>query len=66
MERPQSGDHRWRKSSATGNECVEVAFVEGDEILVRNSKDRDGPRLRFTRAEWAAFVTGVRAGEFDG
>lgn len=55
----------WRKSSysAESAACVEVAETEG--ILVRDSKDPDGPRLRFPRAAWAAFVHGVTEGEFD-
>jgi len=32
---------------------------------MRDSKDPDGPKLVFTPAEWAAFVAGVRDGEFD-
>jgi Domain of unknown function (DUF397) len=58
---------RWRKSSLSDSAgCVEVAFVQRNQVLVRDSKDREGPLLRFTAAEWEAFVTGVRAGEFDG
>jgi len=55
----------WVKSSYSSNDgnCVEVAFL-GDGVAVRDSKDPDGPVLRFTRAEWAAFTDGVRAGEF--
>jgi len=54
----------WRRSSFCGDgACVEVAR-EGDEILVRDSKDSDGPVLRFTPEEWAAFLGGVEAGEF--
>ena len=33
---------------------------------VRDSKDRTGPMLRFAAAEWTAFHSGVRGGEFDG
>jgi hypothetical protein len=58
---------KWRKSSTSGAEaCVEVAFDGPREVLVRHSGDPDGSVLRFTGAEWEAFVTGVRAGEFDG
>jgi Domain of unknown function (DUF397) len=58
----------WVKSSfsfSNGN-CVEVASLPGDEIGVRDSKDSEGPVLRFTPAEWDAFLGGVRNGEFDG
>ncbi len=34
-------------------------------VAVRDSKDRQGPVLTFTPAEWRAFVVGVRSGEFD-
>ena len=56
----------WRKSTlSTTNGCVEVAFV-GDRIAVRDSKQQgQGPVLEFTAVEWAAFVGGVRGGEFD-
>lgn len=63
---PTSG-LRWRKSSAsnpTGN-CVELAALAGGRIAVRNSRHPSGPVLVYTRAEIAAFLTGVRAGEFD-
>jgi hypothetical protein len=58
---------RWIKSSAsTGNgACVETTSIKEDEILVRNSRDHEGPVLSFTKAEWVAFVAGVKAGEFD-
>lgn len=58
---------RWRKASAsnpTGN-CVEVAELADGGVAVRNSRHPAGPVLVYTRAEIAAFITGVRAGEFD-
>ena len=58
----------WRKSkrsSAQGNDCVEVAELGDGGRLVRDSKDPDGPRLQFTASEWQAFIAGVKAGEFD-
>ncbi|HMH90136.1 MAG TPA: DUF397 domain-containing protein [Streptosporangiaceae bacterium] len=57
---------RWVKSSfsfANGN-CVEVAGLGDGDVRVRDSKDPAGPVLRFTPDEWAAFVSGVQAGEF--
>lgn len=59
---------KWVKSSYSngsgGSNCVEVGAGEDDQILVRDSKDPDGPVLAFTRAEWDAFTAGVRDGEF--
>jgi hypothetical protein len=55
----------WRKSSAssTGN-CVEVG-LDGECVVVRNTKDRAGSTLRFTPSEWQAFLVGVVDGEFS-
>lgn len=56
---------KWRTSSFTdGVQCVEVAVI-GDEIAVRDTKDREGATLTFTRGEMQAFIQGVKAGEFD-
>jgi len=58
-------DPHWAKSTASGNaSCVEVAMTD-NAVLVRDTKDRQGPVLRFTAREWAAFLIGVRNGEFD-
>lgn len=51
------------KSSLGSGTCVEVAR-DGDEWLLRNSREPDGPWLRFTPGEWEAFRLGVNAGEF--
>lgn len=48
---------------STGS-CVGVA-IEAGEVTVVDTKSGDAPALRFTPAEWAAFVAGVKAGEFD-
>jgi hypothetical protein len=32
---------------------------------MRNSQSPDGPVLTFSLAEWEAFLTGVRDGDFD-
>lgn len=64
----------WRRASAcASNSCVEVALGrvlrdsdDLDHVMVRDSKLGDrSPVLRFDRPEWAAFLDGVRAGEFD-
>jgi len=58
---------RWRKSQASNPSgcCVEVAELPDGEIAVRNSRHPSGPALVYTRAEVAAFLTGVKNGEFD-
>jgi hypothetical protein len=57
----------WRKSSHSGyaGNCVEVAALRNGGVAVRNSRDPHGPALVYTRAEIAAFLAGVRDGEFD-
>jgi hypothetical protein len=39
--------------------------IDPSAVLVRDTKAHDGPVLAFTRDEWAAFIAGVKAGEFD-
>jgi len=57
---------KFKKSSYSGpnGNCVEVAGVE-DSVIVRDSKDREGPALTFTVDEWKAFMSGAKDGEFD-
>jgi hypothetical protein len=50
-------------SSDSGN-CVELRR-SGGEVQVRDSKDPDGPVLRFTPAELAAWLDGAKRSEFD-
>ncbi|MEV8089056.1 DUF397 domain-containing protein [Streptomyces nigra] len=48
----------WMKSSYStpdGPDCVEVAPAP-DRILVRDSKNPDGPRLALTPTTWTAFL----------
>jgi Domain of unknown function (DUF397) len=56
----------WVKSSLSyaNGDCVQVARLADGCIGVRDSKDPGGPVLRFTAAEWAAFLGGVVNGEF--
>ncbi|HEX6755682.1 MAG TPA: DUF397 domain-containing protein [Mycobacteriales bacterium] len=56
----------WRKASASNSGgCVEVAPLPDGGVAVRDSKDRQGPILSFTRREWVAFLDGMERGEFD-
>jgi hypothetical protein len=57
----------WRKARASNpsGDCVELAKLPDGEIAMRNSRHPNGPALIYTRAELAAFVHGVKDGEFD-
>jgi Domain of unknown function (DUF397) len=57
----------WRKSSYsgdTGGQCIEVSAADS-VVAVRDSKDPDGPALAFTHEAHAAFIKGVKVGEFS-
>ncbi|NKY29509.1 DUF397 domain-containing protein [Nocardia gamkensis] len=56
----------WFKSSYSqaGGDCVEVAYLDGGSVGVRDSKNPTGPALVFTPGEWDAFTAGVTDGEF--
>ncbi|MFE1441882.1 DUF397 domain-containing protein [Streptomyces sp. NPDC058739] len=51
--------HRSSHSMGNGGNCVEVALVRSPQVLVRDSKDPRGPRLRFARRAWRDFLGGV-------
>ena len=55
-----------RSGSGSGN-CVEAGpLADGTgRVAVRHSRHPDGPVVVYTPAEWAAFVGGVKDGEFD-
>ncbi|MEJ3652131.1 DUF397 domain-containing protein [Actinomycetes bacterium KLBMP 9759] len=44
--------------------CVEVGRLPDGSFAVRDTKDRS-TTLTFSVDEWAAFVAGVKNGEFD-
>jgi uncharacterized protein DUF397 len=53
------------RSTGNGGSCVELRRHDG-MVEVRDTKDRGaGPVLRFTDAEFDAFLDGARHGEFD-
>lgn len=53
-----------RSSLCDSGSCVEIAIPEGqDLVVVRSSQSRDS--VVFTKFEWAAFIKGAKAGEFD-
>jgi hypothetical protein len=45
-------------------ERVEIAYLPAGAVAMRSSLD-PGTVLRYTEAEWRAFVLGARDGEFD-
>jgi hypothetical protein len=48
----------WRKASFSGdpaNQCVEVS-LSTNTVGVRDSKNADGPILKFDHGEWTAFL----------
>jgi hypothetical protein len=61
-----SADTPWIKAarSGTSGSCVELRRRAGG-VEVRDSKDPNGPVLRFTPAEFAALLDGARKTEFD-
>jgi hypothetical protein len=64
---PEHATLVWHKSSASGADggCVEVA-IAAESVYVRNSRHaEDGRPLEFLYKEWAAFLAGVRDGEFE-
>jgi hypothetical protein len=56
----------FKKSTFSGaaGHCTEVQMTD-ESVLVKDSKHPDVEPLRFTFAEWDAFVLGVKDGEFD-
>jgi hypothetical protein len=44
---------------------VEIAYLPEGAVAMRNPAEPDTPPLRYTAAEWRAFVLGARDGEFD-
>ena len=46
-------------SSANG-QCVECARMPKGGMAVRDTRDQDGPVLRFGAAQWQAFTASLR------
>ncbi|MFG2141338.1 DUF397 domain-containing protein [Streptomyces sp. NPDC048650] len=57
-------DAVWQRPPGDAEEAVEIAFLERGAVAMRNSTEPEVV-LRYTEAEWRAFVLGARDGEFD-
>ena len=59
-------DVTWRKSSYSGGNgggCIEVgAHADAGGVLVRDTKDRQGPVLAFRPETWRRFASQVKTG----
>ncbi|MEP7023331.1 MAG: DUF397 domain-containing protein [Actinomycetota bacterium] len=63
---PDLSGAQWIKSRAcSADGCVEIAHLPGGDVAFRDSKDIGKAAHVFDRAEWSAFLAGVRNGEFD-
>jgi hypothetical protein len=56
----------WRKSSRSvgDGDCIEIAIVDSS-VLVRDSKDKNGPTLAMKTDLWIALIRAMKAGEVD-
>ena len=64
-ERSAAEDVGFRVSSFSGGgNCVAVKGLATGHVIVKHSGS-SGPELLFDRSEWAAFLAGVKNGEFD-
>jgi hypothetical protein len=57
-----TGKLAWKRSSYSGSEgnCVEVARLAGHGRAVRDSKDVEGPSLRFGSGQWREFIARIK------
>ncbi|MEU8799630.1 DUF397 domain-containing protein [Spirillospora sp. NPDC048819] len=67
QERTEVAWHISTYSPNNGGNCVEAGpLTDGtDRVAVRHSHRPDAEVILYTRAEWQAFLAGVRNGEFD-
>ena len=63
---PPPATASWQKSSASGDadgNCVQVAGTS-EHVWLRDSKNPFGPALGLPRAQWMAFLAGIRRDDF--
>lgn len=59
--------HISTRSDGGAGTCVEAGPLRdgSGQVAVRHSQHRDGTVIVYSRAEWTAFLAGIRDGEFD-
>lgn len=63
---PAHTDLAWSRSSYCGNgACVEVAYTDNGQYVVRDGKHPDGGTLTFSKAGWAYLMGEFKAGKFN-
>lgn len=55
----------WTRSTFCGGDGCAEASIRPGVVELRNSTSTHGPVVEYTHDEWAAFIAGVKAGEFD-
>lgn len=66
MSSANMSNAQWLTARACNNSaCVQVAHLPGGMVAVRDSKDTTKAPHVFDSTEWAAFVSGIKAGDFD-
>jgi len=62
----KAGEPSWHTGKrCDGGQCVEIGTL-GGSILIRNSVDPDGARLKLSRSGWQEFVARLKDGDYDG
>jgi hypothetical protein len=63
---PEVMQAQWFKSSSSSTTgCVEVAFLPGRQVGVRDSKHLTTPPHILSRPAWVRFLSAARQGDFD-
>ena len=66
LYRQDLSDVTWLAAPGTSREDrIEIAYLNGGAVALRNPGDPNGTVLRYTAEEWTAFMNGVHDGEFD-